>query len=60
VAIDPSGRIMAKDLSGEPGLLIVDLTSEDLKRVREHRMRYFLPNRRPEIYGPETVINNFW
>ncbi len=51
VAIDPSGQIMDKDLSGKPGLLIVDLKSRQLKYVREHRMRYFLPNRRPEIYS---------
>lgn len=50
VAINPSGQIMDKDLSGEPGLLIVDLKSRHLKYVREHRMRYFLPSRRPEIY----------
>lgn len=50
VAIDPSGQIMDKNLAGEPGLLIVDLKAEKLRHVREHRMRYFLPNRRPEIY----------
>lgn len=50
VAIDPSGKIMDKNLSGEPGLLMVDLKADILKHVREHRMRYFLPNRRPQIY----------
>ncbi len=52
VAIDPSGQIIDKNLSGEPGLLMVDLKADSLKHVREHRMRYFLPNRRPEIYRP--------
>lgn len=51
VVISPSGEIMAKDLSGKEGLLTVDLKAEDLRFVREHPMRYFLPNRRPDVYG---------
>jgi predicted amidohydrolase len=53
VAISPSGEIMATELSGKEGLLTVDLRSEDLTYVRDHRMRYFLPNRRPDLYCPE-------
>ena len=30
------------------------LTAADLAAVRGHRMRYFLPNRRPEIYCLEN------
>ena len=50
VAISPSGDVMASELSGKEGLLTVDLRSEELRYVREHQMRYFLPNRRPELY----------
>ena len=50
VIIGPSGEVIAKDLSGKEGMLVVDLKAKDLDRVRSHRMRYFLPNRRPELY----------
>jgi N-carbamoylputrescine amidase len=50
MAIGPDGRILAEHRSGEEGLLVVDLRDEDLAAVRSHPMRYFLPNRRPEIF----------
>jgi predicted amidohydrolase len=50
VIIGPSGHIIKKILSNKERLVLADLKSEDLDRVREHRMRYFLPNRRPELY----------
>lgn len=46
---DPSGAIMKKDTSGKEGLLIADLKKEALDHVREHRMRYFLPNTRNDL-----------
>ncbi|MBI9089173.1 MAG: nitrilase [Desulfobacterium sp.] len=50
VAIGPDGKII-KSLLGDHGdLLILDLDSELLERVRSHRMRYFLPNRRNDLY----------
>lgn len=50
LVIDPSGNVLKSDLSGTEGILIADLKAGDLTRVREHRMRYFFPNRRPELY----------
>ena len=50
VVIDPSGNILDKKLDESEGLLVVDLEGAALEHVREHRMRYFLPNRRPELY----------
>jgi N-carbamoylputrescine amidase len=50
VVIDPSGKVMARRLEGEEGLLFADLTGEGLSRVQGHRMRYFLPNRRDDLY----------
>jgi len=57
VALSPSGEIMATRLSGESGLLLVELTADRLHHVRSHRMRYFFPNRRPGLYCRETIIN---
>ena len=50
VVVGPSGMILAKDTTGCEGMLVADLKSDKLSAVREHRMRYFLPNRRPDLY----------
>jgi N-carbamoylputrescine amidase len=50
LTIDPSGRIMDKDISGSEKILVVDLSPVILDNIRSHKMRYFLPNRRPELY----------
>ena len=52
VIIGPSGKVIKKNLSNKESLVVVNLKSKDLNRVRDHRMRYFLPHRRPELYGP--------
>jgi len=51
VIIGPSGEVINKDLSGREGIIVANLKAKDLNRVRNHRMRYFLPNRRPELYS---------
>ena len=50
VIIDPSGNILDKKLDDSEGLVVADLEASALEHVRGHRMRYFLPNRRPELY----------
>ena len=50
VMIGPDGLVIDKKLSDKDAILIADLKSKDLAAVRNHRMRYFLPNRRPDIY----------
>jgi N-carbamoylputrescine amidase len=49
VAIGPSGNILKEITTAGEGMLIADLKAEDLSAVRNHRMRYFLPNRRPDL-----------
>jgi N-carbamoylputrescine amidase len=51
LAFGPSGQMLARDTTGKEGLLLVDLKREALEAVRRHRMRYFLPNRRPNLYA---------
>ncbi len=48
---DPSGYLKARDVSGREGLLVADLSRKDLDHVRQHRMRYFLPNMRKDLAG---------
>lgn len=50
VVVGPSGKILAKKTTGREKLLVADLKADELAAVRDHRMRYFLPNRRPELY----------
>jgi N-carbamoylputrescine amidase len=50
VAIGPSGNIIKDKTTDREGLLVIDLKADDLSEVRNHRMRYFLPNRRPDLY----------
>ncbi len=50
VVLSPSGDIIGSHLTDREGILFADLKVEKLKRVREHEMRHFFPNRRPELY----------
>jgi N-carbamoylputrescine amidase len=50
VVIGPSGNVLQDETSGREGMLVADLKADALSEVREHKMRYFLPNRRPELY----------
>lgn len=51
VVVGPDGKMIERLLSdNDEGMLVADLKESQLSSVREHRMRYFLPNRRPEIY----------
>jgi len=51
VVIGPSGDVMKDNISGREAMIVADLKAEVLAAVRGHRMRYFLPNRRPELYA---------
>ena len=51
VILDPAGRIIAKDTAGKENIVFADLKAAELEKVRGHRMRYFLPNRRTDLYG---------
>jgi N-carbamoylputrescine amidase len=50
VVLNPSGRIVKKNTGGKEHMMVTDLKAEELEKVRGHRMRYFLPNRRPDLY----------
>lgn len=54
VVIAPSGEVMAKDIQPHSSMLVVELSADLLNEVRNHPMRHFFPNRRPELYGPWT------
>ena len=49
--IGPKGEILAQAAGNEDQLVVADLKAEELNNVKEGRMGYFLPIRRPEVYG---------
>ncbi len=51
IIIDPSGYETASRLSDDEILTVVDLEEKALSHVRRSPMRYFFPNRRPDIYA---------
>ena len=39
-------------------MLVADLTADQIKHVRSHRMRYFFPNRRPGLYRRDPLLTH--
>ncbi len=58
VVFSPSGEIIDARLSGDSGMLVADLTTDQINHVRSHRMRYFLPNRRPGLYRQTPLLTD--
>ena len=55
MVIGPDGAVSASKSTIGDTLLLADLASDSLSRVRGHRMRYFLPHRRPGVYGGRGI-----
>ena len=51
VLLGPDGRLKKGYQGEEEKILFETLKADDLKNFREHRMKYFLSQRRPELYG---------
>ncbi len=49
LVLGPSGDVLARRLQPE-GMLVADLSAGHLAEIRNHRMRYFLPHRRGDLY----------
>jgi len=56
VALGPDGRVIRQVVSADECLLVVTLDMARQKEIRAHRMKYFLPHRRPELYGPVSAF----
>ena len=48
---DPRGRCIEKHVDGSEKIVTAVLSAEELNELRKHLMAYFLPHRRPELYG---------
>ena len=49
--IGPDGNIVSKFIDPQEKIHFVDIDLAALDRVRSHKMRYFLPNRRSDLFG---------
>ncbi len=54
VVVGPSGNVIAKTVDGREQILFADLKSDMLDHVRSHRMRFFLPHRREDLFSLTT------
>ena len=50
LVLGPDGRLIKGFQGKEENVLMAVLKGETLTGIREHRMKYFLPRRRPELY----------
>lgn len=50
IVLSPEGKLMESHCGKKEAMIVADLTREMIDGVRNHRMRYFFPNRRPDLY----------
>jgi N-carbamoylputrescine amidase len=50
ILIGPDGNIIYKSIDEKEGLHIINIETTVLDQVRSHKMRYFLPNRRSDLF----------
>jgi len=48
--IGPDGNVLHKSVDPEEGMYLVNIERSALDKVRSHKMRYFLPNRRDDLF----------
>jgi N-carbamoylputrescine amidase len=56
LVLGPDGKLLNRYAGEAERLLVADLKKEALHSIRDHKMKYFLPRRRPELY--EAILNN--
>jgi len=55
VVLGPDGRVLAQYVGMKEHILYAELKDEILQDLRTHRMKYFLPERRPWLYEKTSV-----
>ena len=48
--IGPDGNVISRRVKAAPGMHMVDIDLSSIERIRSHKMRYFLPNRRNDLF----------
>ena len=57
LVLGPDGQILTQYTGGEEKIVFADLKSDYLQDVRQHRMKYFIPHRRPDLY--KKIAENY-
>ncbi|MCF8143392.1 MAG: nitrilase [Deltaproteobacteria bacterium] len=55
VVLGPDGRVLTQYVGMKEHILYAELKDEILQDLRTHRMKYFLPERRPSLYEKTSV-----
>jgi N-carbamoylputrescine amidase len=50
VVLSPAGRVIAQYEENKENMVLAELHLDEIRDIRGHRMKYFIPNRRPELY----------
>jgi predicted amidohydrolase len=50
LVLGPDGQTLDKYVGTGEGILFADLKADHLREIRQHRMKYFIPQRRPDLY----------
>ncbi|MFH2091878.1 MAG: nitrilase-related carbon-nitrogen hydrolase [Pseudomonadota bacterium] len=50
IFIGPDGNVISKSLSTDQTIHVIDIDKNKLDKIRSHKMRYFLPNRRADLF----------
>ena len=50
LALDPQGQVLESYSGHEEKMLLVELKAQAIRETRGHRMKYFIPHRRKELY----------
>lgn len=50
LVLGPDGQILEKYAGAGGKILFADLKADHLQQIRQHRMKYFIPQRRPGLY----------
>jgi len=50
VIIAPSGQVIVQRAEEREGMVVGQLRADEIERIKSHRLRFFLPSRRPELY----------
>ena len=50
VLIGPDGKVIYRSTDGTEGVHMLEIEKSALDRIRSHKMRYFLPNRRSDLF----------
>ena len=51
VALSPAGTVMTEYVGTHEEMLLAEFQRDEIEAIRKHKMAYFIPNRRPELYA---------